>query len=108
VPLYRKIGPLNPDGTGLRIEFSHPHPTALRPQIVTLDRLDVPGSVRNGTLSEIEVWVDQWLQDRLSVVVAIPDDPLNGQRVWEAYAKSHVRSKNPFLIDVTISNSPIP
>lgn len=98
-----RMGPADVDGSGLRIDFSRPSPTNLRPVSLVLRRQDIPGNVRNGTLAEVEAWIDQWLADQLSWVIVLPGDPDDGVRVWEMHARSHVRSSNPLLVDVELS-----
>lgn len=106
MPVILGVGPADPDGSGFTIRFTIPS-TPLRAGDLTVRRTDIPGNVRNKALPVIEAWIDQWLQDRLSAIVAVPDDPNFGQRMWEMHAKSSVRSSNPLLVDIIVSQEPI-
>lgn len=106
MPAILSIGPADPDGSGFTIRFTHPS-SVVRVGDLTLRRRGIPGNVRNKSFPEIEAWIDQWLQDRLSAVLVLPGDLDNGRRLWEMYAKSKVRSRNPLLVDITVSQTPI-
>ncbi len=106
MPAILGIGPEDlTDGSGFRIRFTQHRSIGTRVGDLTFNRSDLPGPLRspNTALADIEAFIDQWLQDRLSVVIAVPDDPDFGQRAWEMTAKSHVRNANPLLVDVELT-----
>lgn len=69
--------------------------------IIELYRDTLPGNIRNRTAPELEVYINNWLEQRLTFVDG------DGAVQHHFYARVTVSSVNPLVAELTLSANPI-